>query len=139
MVLVAAANQCIHGFAPGTCLICRTLEPSQPTTAAPSSTRRGGRSDRPGGAVEPVAGRSRKLTAGPRVVPSATEPARFPLGFRLLGIAFAVVIVAVVALTLFHLVFAVVLRIVELVGVAVVTGYVGWKAGVHHGRRTAGR
>ncbi len=48
----------------------------------------------------------------------------------------AVVAVIVVAWTVLHIVFAV-LHILELVGVALVAGYLGWVAGVHHGHRTA--
>ena len=48
------------------------------------------------------------------------------------------IVVFVVAWVALHLVFAV-LHIVELIGVAIIAGYIGWLAGDRHGRRAARR
>jgi uncharacterized membrane protein len=55
---------------------------------------------------------------------------------KLLALAVAVVAIIVVAWTVLHIVFAV-LHIIELIGVALVAGYLGWLAGVYHGRHSA--
>jgi hypothetical protein len=58
---------------------------------------------------------------------------RLTLGTRLLGLA---VVAAAVALALWWIVAvaAAVLHIAELAAMGVVTGWVGWKLGVRHGR-----
>jgi hypothetical protein len=75
---------------------------------------------------------------GPRVVPKEAPPAGSLTSLKLAGGAVVVIVAIVVAWSALHLVFAV-LRILELVAVALVFGYVGWLAGVYHGRRTARR
>ncbi|HEX3541403.1 MAG TPA: hypothetical protein VHT75_13295 [Acidimicrobiales bacterium] len=138
------ASACIHGFAPGSCLICQTLDrPSQTTNRPaqtldrPSQTTNG----RPGGpAPSPRRpGRDRRAapaTTGPRVVPAQGPGTSGAV--KLLVLAVAVVAVIVVAWTVLHIVFAVI-RVIELIGVALVAGYIGWLAGVWHGHRTAGK
>jgi Flp pilus assembly protein TadB len=137
------ANACIHGFAPGTCLICQTLDGAQDealkqrsparrqteVVAAPVTARAGGRD----GARMPSPSR---LRSGPRVVPKEAPGTSAATLLKLAGLAFAVVAVIVVAWTVLHIVFAV-LHILELIGVALVAGYVGWVAGVHRGHRDA--
>jgi Flp pilus assembly protein TadB len=120
------ADTCIHGFAPGTCLICQTLEGGGGKRARRSATeaRPGTPATVPGpapAAVRPdaVVGPRRSSSLGLRVT-----------GFLLLAIV-ALIVVSLVA----GFVFAV-LRILELVAVAVVAGWLGWKLGVHHGRHT---
>jgi hypothetical protein len=70
------------------------------------------------------------------VVPKAAPPTGSPATLKLFGLAIVIVVVIVLAWSALHLVFAV-LRILELLGVALIFGYIGWRAGVHHGRRTA--
>jgi hypothetical protein len=55
---------------------------------------------------------------------------------KLVVVAVAVIAVIVVSWTVLHIVFAV-LHVIELIGVALVACYLGWLAGVHHGRATA--
>ena len=60
-----------------------------------------------------------------------------PVGIPVLRVvAVAVVIVIALAWAALHLVFAV-LHIVELIGVGIIALYLGWVAGVHHGRKLA--
>jgi hypothetical protein len=62
------------------------------------------------------------------------DPGGGSLGLRVMGF----LIVAVVGLLsiwwAFHLVLAV-LHLLEVIAAALVAGYLGWVAGVHHGRR----
>ena len=107
-----ASAACIHGYTPTTCLICQSLEPAKPS-APPARS-------------------------GPRVVPEKAPGSSAPPTLKLLGVAVGVVVVLLVAWTLLHLVLAV-LHILELVGVAVVAGYLGWVAGIHRGQRMSRR
>jgi hypothetical protein len=109
------AEACIHGFAPGTCLICQSLDLAKPTAPARNWPR-----------------------SGPRVVPKEAPRSSSPAILKLAALSVAVVAVIIVAWTVLHIVFAV-LHILELVGVALVAGYLGWVAGVYHGHRTARR
>jgi hypothetical protein len=136
-------SACIHGFAPGTCLICQTLNVSPDggkKKAKPVSVAE--RGDRPmmPAIVEPAGkpARAPKTTAdrrrgGPRVVPKEAPRTGSAL-FKLVTMAIVIVVVIAAAWLALHLVFAVI-RILELVGVALVAGYVGWLAGVHHERK----
>lgn len=122
----AVASTCIHGFASGACLICRTLDPSG--KAKPVAT-------------EPVPrGRRTRQAAleatGPRVLPAEGRGPRSGLGLRLAVLVVGAFVLLALAWSVLHVVFAV-LRILELITVALVAGYLGWKAGVHHGRRSA--
>ena len=119
------AGECIHGFAPGTCLICQTLEKPKVATTKRSKAVVEARS---GAQVEPH--------SGPRVVPK--EAPRTGSHVKIAGVVLGVIAVFVVGWIALHLVFAV-LHIVELIGVAVIALYIGWLAGVRHGRRTARR
>ena len=103
---------CIHGYTPTTCLICQSLEPAKPSA--------------------PLA------RSGPRVVPEQAPRSSAPATLKLVGVAVVVVAVLLVAWTVLHLVLAV-LHILELVGVALVAGYIGWAAGVHRGQRMSRR
>lgn len=123
------AGECIHGFAPGTCLICQTLDPPKGAKPTKAATRAAKIADpRPGGQLEPQ--------SGPRVVPKAAPRTGSPAVLKVIGLAVAVVIVIVLAWAALHLVFAV-LHIVELIGVGIIALYLGWVAGVHHGRKLA--
>jgi hypothetical protein len=140
------AATCPHGFAAGTCLICQTLDVgnsggggSRGKRAAETATEVPRPKHRDGGRVARM-GRSPATddAGGPRVIPPSIGRSRFPAGVWVVGGLFAVVLVAMVAWTLVHVVFAV-LRILELVAAALVAGYIGWVAGVRHGRREARR
>ncbi len=117
------AGECIHGFAPGTCLICQTLDKPKVATGKRSRTE-----------VEPVSGAPVEPHSGPRVVPK--EAPRTGSHVKMAGVVIAVIVVFAAAWVALHLVFAV-LHIVELIGVALIAGYVSWLAGVRHGRRGA--
>lgn len=98
---------CPHGFAPGTCEICRVMDGDAPATPA----------TRPSGAAA-TAGRRRagmQLKAGTALVVAAVG-----------------VIVAVQALA----VVSAVLRVLQFVAVAALAGWLGWTLGVAHGRRS---
>jgi Flp pilus assembly protein TadB len=99
------ANTCIHGFAPGTCLICGTLagRPSPPL--------------RPDAIVAP---RERRSSG---------------VGLRVAGFLTIAVVALIAVWIVAGFVFAV-LRILEVVAVAVVAGGLGWRLGVRHGRHT---
>jgi hypothetical protein len=71
-------------------------------------------------------------------VPKEAPGSGSPAVFKLIGLSVAVVAVIVVAWTVLHIVFAV-LHLLELIGVALVAGYIGWLAGVFHGHRTSRR
>ena len=106
-----AATTCPHGFAPGSCLICQTLSlpASRPGAASPERPQVEVLTDR----------RPRRRGAG--------------LGVRATGVAVVLVVAALAVWWVAAAVWAL-LRIVELVAVAVVFGYSGWKLGVRHGR-----
>ena len=123
------ASTCIHGFAPGTCLICQTLQ-----GGASTATKEGSGRDRPK--------RGRRPDPAPAPVPVrpdavvAREQRRGPgLGVRLLGLLVLAVVVIVGVWIIAGLVLAV-LHVVELIAAALVAGWIGWSLGVHHGRHS---
>ena len=96
---------CPHGLTTTTCLICETLRPSRSGSAGPDDDRRPAR-------------RRRSLAVGPTLA------------------VLVVVAVAGVLVASWVAAFAwAVIRVVELVAVALVAGWVGWRLGVRHGRR----
>jgi hypothetical protein len=120
-----AATTCIHGLAPGQCLICQTLQGS-------------GGKDRPAKEAERAQARPVGRTPRPtRVRPDAVltdAPARgHSLAWRAVALVVIVALVALVAVWIVGLAFAV-LRIIELVATAVVTGWIGYHIGVYRGR-----
>jgi hypothetical protein len=124
------ASTCIHGFAPGTCLICQTLQSGSATATKQGNGRSAGRR----------AGRTGPVPA-PAPVPVRPD-AVTPDGRRRGGVTgakvmgwFVLALLAVIAVWIVAGLVVSVLRILELVLVAAVAGWVGWKAGVHHGRR----
>ncbi len=128
------ANTCIHGFAPGTCLICQTLQ-GGPATATKQDSRR--KDAKPGRR----AGKSVSQEVAPRpvrpdaVIPPARRSGGAGLGVKLLASLVVAVIVVVALWSVVGLVLGL-LHIVELVAVAGVAGWLGWSLGVRHGRRT---
>lgn len=120
---------CIHGFGPGECLICQTLQ-GKPATATkqPSGRRALSRLSAPAPAPTPA-----PAAAPPSGV--ATRRGGGPsLGLRLIGLLIVGVIALLAVWWVFHLVLYV-LHILEVIAAALVAGYVGWTLGVHHGRR----
>ena len=123
-----AAASCIHGFAPGTCLICATLgaAPAVPAAAAggasATTTRRRPKAELAANAPVPAANPARAVERAPRLH---------------LGLAGTVVAVAVVLLLAWWLIGLVwgLLHVVELVAVGVGCLVVGYKTGVVVGRR----
>jgi hypothetical protein len=101
---------CPHGFAPGSCLICQTLGASSPVAAGATK-------------VEVLTGRSPRR---PR--------SRLTLGTRVIGVA-AIAVAAVLVVGWVAALIWAALRVVELIGAVVVSGWVGWRLGVRHGRR----
>ncbi|HEX3425119.1 MAG TPA: hypothetical protein VHT30_03240 [Acidimicrobiales bacterium] len=139
------ADACIHGFAPGTCLICQTLDKPQPprrgaaTTGATAGTQGGTLTStrRPASPAHHRVAGGLEPPSRPRVVPREaprTGSAAVKVGLVIVAVV-AAIVVAWVAL---HLVLVVV-HILELIGVAVIALYVGWVAGVHHGHKMASR
>lgn len=129
------ADTCIHGFASGTCLICQTLQ-SGPATATKEASARGNGKRRHRSASVPAELRPAQTPTPVR--PDAIEtrrPARTGLGVRLVGFLILAIVAVIAAWVVLGFVLAV-LRIVEIVAAAVVAGWVGWKLGVRHGRRT---
>lgn len=119
---------CIHGYPPGSCLICQTLgqSPADPK-AGPTRTRR-----RRSTSIEPAISPPPATRTGEAVTPKR----RSSLGLRLTGLALAGVISALVVWWVIGLVWAV-LHTLEIVAAALVAGYIGWLLGTAHGRRSA--
>jgi Flp pilus assembly protein TadB len=132
------ASTCIHGFAPGTCLICQTLQAGTTTAtrvAGAGEDRKLARRTERGRLArsEPPARASTPLRPDAIVGPPGSH--RSHLGLRLIG--FVVVAIAVLLAVSLVIGFVLsVLRILELVAVAALAGWIGWSLGVHHGRRT---
>ncbi len=108
---------CPHGLDARTCLICSTLG-TTPTQTTISST---GPSAVPGGRVEVVRTRSMR---------------RSGRGLGLVGWLVVLIALALLGWWVLGLIWAV-LRVVELVAVGLVCGYVGYKLGVISGRHQA--
>jgi len=120
-----AVTTCIHGIAPGQCLICQTLQGG------------GTGGDRPAKQADRTK-IARKATPGPTpvrpdaVMTQAPAPKR-SLGWRAAGLVVILALVLLVGIWAIHLAFAV-LRIIELAAVAVVAGWIGYQIGVLRGR-----
>jgi Flp pilus assembly protein TadB len=128
------ADTCIHGFASGTCLICQTLQ-SGPATATKEASAGGNGKRRRRSASVPAELRPAPTPAPVRPDAIETRPARTGLGVRLVGFLILAIVAVIAAWVVLGFVLAV-LRIVEIVAAALVAGWVGWKLGVRHGRRT---
>jgi hypothetical protein len=111
-------STCIHGMDSASCLICRTLGTTTATAATADRT-----TSIPTGRPEVIQGqrRARSHRIG---------------GLGLVGWLFVIVGLAVLGWWVLGLVWAV-LRIVELVAVGLLCGYVGYKIGVVAGRHKA--
>ena len=105
-----ASATCPHGLTQGSCLICQTLGASAPVAAGATK-------------VDVLTGHS------PR-----RRRSRLTLGTRVIGLAALAVAVVLVVGWVAAIIWAA-LRIVELIGAAVVSGWIFWRLGVRHGRR----
>ena len=128
------ADTCPHGFPPADCLICQTLgtgatpgrppgqvsTPTQPPYYGPGAAPRGEQAVRPD-AVYPAGTSQERRTFGSRV------------GWALVILALIMVAAWMLAGALFALV-----RLIELFVVAAAAGWVGFRLGVHRGRRSGG-
>jgi hypothetical protein len=118
-----AVSTCIHGFAPGQCLICQTLE---------------GGKERPGKEQDRQRGHPTTLTSRPTPVrPDAVLRERprsgHSLAWRAGGLVLLLALVAFVGVWIIGLAFAL-LRTIELVAIAILAGWVGYRIGVYRGR-----
>ena len=106
---MTVTGTCPHGFAPGTCEICRVM----------------------GGGSGPATPTRRPDAT------SAGTPARRRGGTSLrIGTAAVVGLVAVIAAVQALAVLSAVLRVAQIVAVAALAGWLGWTLGVAHGRRS---
>jgi hypothetical protein len=126
------ATTCIHGFAPGTCLICQTLSPGT-KVKEPKPSRRQAKAEAKRSAATPVpAVRAPSPVARP-------EPARpGSTGLRALGVIFLIVLGFLAFWWVLHFVLGV-LHVVEIFAAAAIAGYVGYRIGVYEGHRSAPR
>jgi hypothetical protein len=108
--MVFIATLCPHGIAEGECLICKTLPGSSRPPVKPDAVYSGRRD----------IDRRRSFTSHPALV------------------VIGVVVVALVAWALLGAVFTA-LHTIELIVVAAVAGWVGYRVGRYSGRRTADR
>ena len=125
------ASTCIHGFAPGTCLICQTLQGGASTATKEDTGRdrhKRGRQPDPAPVPVPVAVR-------PDGVRPPDQRRSGGLGIRLFGVLVLAIVAIVGVWIIVGLVLAV-LHIVELIAAALVAGWIGWMLGVHHGRHS---
>ncbi len=115
-----AQATCLHGQAPGSCLICQTLatKPAEAPKPKPEKAHRLGRAPRSLPALGPE-------DRGP------DRPARrFSVAGALALLLATVIVVWVVVAALWST-----FRIVEFALVAAAAGWLGWRLGVWHGRR----
>ena len=125
------ASTCIHGFAPGTCLICQTLQGGATTATKEAPGGNGAkRGRRPDPARAPAA-----VPVRPDAVIKGDGRRGSGLGIKLLGLLVLAVVAVIGVWIVVGFVLAV-LRIVELIAAAVVAGWIGWSLGVRHGRRS---
>ena len=110
-----AAATCIHGFSPESCLICQTLQQAPPAT-------------------KKRAGVPAPVRPDAVIAPRERQGPRLPVSLRVGG---WLIVLAAVGVALFFVIGVIyaALRLVELAATALVCGWVGWKLGVHHGRR----
>ena len=124
------ATTCIHGFDPGTCLICQTLGSGTKTTE-PKQSRRQAKAEAKRAAAPPVpATRAPAPVARPEPSPSGS------LGLRVLGVIFLVVLGFLAFWWVLHFVLGV-LHVFEIFAAAAIAGYLGYRLGVYHGRKSA--
>jgi hypothetical protein len=119
-----AVTTCIHGFAPGQCLICQTLEGGGAKGRPAKEADRA--QSRPAGMVQPTPVR-------PDAVLTKSPAPKRSLGWRAAGLVVILAVVLIVGIWAIHVAFAV-LHIIELAATAVVAAWLGYHVGVYRGR-----
>lgn len=112
-----AQATCLHGQAPGSCLICQTLA-TKPEPSKPEKALRRGRAPR----------------SLPALGPEDRAPDRPSRRFSVAG-ALALLLAAVVVGWVVVAALWTTFRVLELALVAAAAGWLGWRLGVWHGRR----
>jgi len=124
------ASTCLHGYAPDQCLICQTLQ-----GPADARTRRTAPPPPEGSAGGRVPARRRPAdAASPAPQPLRHTPAR-SLGVRAGGLALLVVVIVLAFGWLAGVAYALV-HLIEVAAAAIIAGWVGYRIGVHRGRRS---
>jgi len=126
------ATTCIHGFAPGTCLICQTLGPAT-KVKEPKQSRRQAKTEAKRAAAPPVPA---VRTPAPVTRPAPQPPGS--TGLRVLGAIFLIVLAFLAFWWVLHFVLGV-LHVFEIFIAAAIAGYVGYRIGHHQGQRSAAR
>lgn len=119
-----AATTCIHGYAPGQCLICQTL---QGAGGKDRPTKEKGRSPAGPATVAPLPTRVRPDTVVADAPPRGSFAGRAIVAFLIIAV------VALVAVWAIGVAYAV-LRAIELLAVALVAGWIGYRVGLYRGR-----
>jgi hypothetical protein len=123
------ATTCIHGFAPGTCLICQTLSPGS-KVKEPKQSRRQAKAEAKRAAATPVPA-ARAPSPVARREPSPPGSA----GLRALGVIFLIVLGFLAFWWALHFVLGLV-HVLEIFLAVAISGYVGYRIGVFQGRST---
>ena len=126
------ATTCIHGFAPGTCLICQTLAPGT-KVKEPKQSRRQAKAEANRAAATPV-----PVVRTPPPVARPAPPPPGSTGLRVLGAIFLIVLAFLAFWWVLHFVLGI-LHVLEIFAAAGIAGYVGYRIGVHQGQRAANR
>jgi hypothetical protein len=113
------ATTCIHGFPPGQCLICQTLQEGKD-----QGRRRGG----------PAAVRPQPAPVRPDAVLTERPAPPRSLAWRAGGLVLVIALVVLLAGWIAGLAFTI-LRTIELLATALVAGWVGYRIGLYRGRR----
>lgn len=126
---------CPHGFAPGECLICRTLNGDSAGAAPrPGRGRRGTKTAeaRPASGLALSPAPTRGL---PGTRPPTGQPARVRGGRSLFWPVVAAVVVGGLVVWAFAGVISLAFHIAEYVALALAAGWVGYRGGYARGRR----
>lgn len=124
---------CPHGFAPAECLICQTLGTKPQVQVEGGRRGKGGAGDAIGRSSPPERG---QRPDQPNAVypPGTSRPTRSLSSYAAMALI-GVIVFAVVAWFLAGAVFAI-LRVLELLVVAGLAGWVGYKVGHYRGRHS---
>jgi hypothetical protein len=114
-----ATTTCIHGFPPGQCLICQTLQDGKD-----QGRRRAG----------PTAVKPQRAPVRPDAVLAERPAPHRSLAWRAGGVLLVIALVVLLAGWIAGLAFTI-LRTIELGVTALVAGWVGYRIGLYRGRR----
>jgi Flp pilus assembly protein TadB len=117
---------CIHGFSPGQCLICQTLNPAEDGR----SRRRTATAER-----DPSPSGRRASRGGPVEVVDDRRPSGPRRGTSHVLVAVAVIVLAIAAFWVVSGIVFALLRVLEILIVALATGMLGYRLGRARGRR----